>query len=173
MRRLVLVCCLASVVGTPAPIAAGAVSPKDAWPRVYIKNPRTAGAVLRALNGAARRLTDERCQAVLSDFHDEQGRPLNARLKELDQTGLTYLPLVVFLDGSSMTQCTKQDSFAYTAQGARTVFVCGQRFERVLLDNPPRAEAVIIHEALHTLGLGENPPSSLEITQQVMRRCWR
>ena len=29
--------------------------------------------------------------------------------------------------------------------------------------NPPYIEAVIIHEMTHTLGLRENPPSSLEI----------
>jgi len=29
----------------------------------------------------------------------------------------------------------------------------------------------IIHEMLHTLGLGENPPSSREITQRVNERC--
>jgi hypothetical protein len=33
--------------------------------------------------------------------------------------------------------------------------------------------AVIIHEMLHSLGLGENPPSSKEITLRVMQRCWR
>jgi hypothetical protein len=30
---------------------------------------------------------------------------------------------------------------------------------------------LIIHEMLHTLGLGENPPSSREITQRVTERC--
>ena len=33
------------------------------------------------------------------------------------------------------------------------------------------AVATLIHEALHTLGLGENPPSSTEITERVLRRC--
>jgi hypothetical protein len=34
-----------------------------------------------------------------------------------------------------------------------------------------RAEAVVIHEVLHTLGLDENPPSSDQITTRVERRC--
>jgi hypothetical protein len=34
-----------------------------------------------------------------------------------------------------------------------------------------RAEAYVIHEMLHSLGLGENPPSSLAITAKVMSRC--
>jgi hypothetical protein len=33
------------------------------------------------------------------------------------------------------------------------------------------AEVYVIHEMLHTLGLGENPPSSQEITQAVVKRC--
>jgi len=33
------------------------------------------------------------------------------------------------------------------------------------------AEAVIIHETLHSLGLGENPPTSDEITRRVFSRC--
>jgi hypothetical protein len=32
---------------------------------------------------------------------------------------------------------------------------------------------MIIHEELHSLGLGENPPDSKEITQQVIARCGR
>jgi len=38
-------------------------------------------------------------------------------------------------------------------------------------ENPWLSEFMVIHEMLHTLGLGENPPSSFEITEQVMRRC--
>jgi hypothetical protein len=30
---------------------------------------------------------------------------------------------------------------------------------------------MVIHEILHTLGLGENPPTSIEITQRVESRC--
>ena len=38
-------------------------------------------------------------------------------------------------------------------------------------DDPTWAEVVVIHEALHTLGLGENPPSSAEISIRVAARC--
>ena len=36
---------------------------------------------------------------------------------------------------------------------------------------PFYAEAVIIHETLHSLGLGENPPSSQAITHRVLQQC--
>jgi hypothetical protein len=32
-------------------------------------------------------------------------------------------------------------------------------------------EILLIHEFLHTLGLGENPPTSDAITQRVAVRC--
>ena len=34
-----------------------------------------------------------------------------------------------------------------------------------------QTEVILIHETLHTLGLGENPPSSREITSRVLARC--
>jgi hypothetical protein len=38
-------------------------------------------------------------------------------------------------------------------------------------ENRRRLVASLIHEVLHTLGLGENPPSSAEITERVLRHC--
>jgi hypothetical protein len=32
---------------------------------------------------------------------------------------------------------------------------------------------MLIHEELHSLGLGENPPSTHEINEQIARRCGR
>ena len=37
--------------------------------------------------------------------------------------------------------------------------------------DPGIAANVVIHEMLHTLGLEENPPTSEEITRQVVKRC--
>ena len=39
--------------------------------------------------------------------------------------------------------------------------------------DPIRKSAVVLHETLHTLGLGENPPSSAVITQRVIWSCAR
>jgi len=43
------------------------------------------------------------------------------------------------------------------------VVICGQQFWQAYRENPFRVEALVIHEMLHTLGLGENPPSAMEI----------
>jgi hypothetical protein len=48
------------------------------------------------------------------------------------------------------------------------VFVCIAPFAE---QRPGIRENTLIHEMLHSLGLGENPPSSGEINGQVMRRC--
>jgi hypothetical protein len=151
--------------------ASAAVAGEGDWPRVRMATPTAAHTLRRALDGASQRLRSPRCQRLLSEFSDERGRPLRARLDELQTNATSYLPLVVFLDGSERSQCrTNMGLFAYTTRGSRVVFVCG-RFERGWYRNPPRAEAVLIHEALHTLGLGEDPPTSVEITRRVQFYC--
>jgi hypothetical protein len=133
-----------------------------------------AAAVVRwALVGAAKRLARAECQAVYSDFHDLAGRPLHERLAELGETEPGYLRIVLFRDGSSHKRCASSGITAFTAPGYRVVYICERQFERLWRNSTRLAEAVLIHEALHTLGLGENPPSSLEITRQVLRRCAR
>jgi hypothetical protein len=48
------------------------------------------------------------------------------------------------------------------------VYVCGGAFRDL---DAKRREQVLIHEMLHSLGLGENPPSTHEINDAVWRRC--
>jgi hypothetical protein len=52
----------------------------------------------------------------------------------------------------------------------RRVFVC-KAFAEFQLRQPGVAESMVIHEALHTLGLGENPPTPMEITNRIYGRC--
>ncbi len=79
---------------------------------------------------------------------------------------------MIFHDGFGTGLCQKRAVWASTWPGGTIVFVCspqfGEREARERLD----AEAVLIHEMLHTLGLGENPPSAGEITNDVIRRCY-
>jgi hypothetical protein len=39
------------------------------------------------------------------------------------------------------------------------------------LRNGHEVEAMVIHEMLHSLGLGEDPPSGREINLRVLMRC--
>jgi hypothetical protein len=78
----------------------------------------------------------------------------------------------VFFDGSTEPRC-HAGALAFTTPGARVVYVCGLRFWRQWTERPHYTEAAVIHEALHTLGLGEDPPSSEQITQEVLAYCYR
>jgi hypothetical protein len=85
-------------------------------------------------------------------------------------TGPEYLALIYFADGSDGGRCGADNVLANTTPGSRHVAVC-RRFARVYRDDRTWAEVVVIHEALHTLGLGENPPTSFEISTRVASRC--
>jgi hypothetical protein len=156
-----------------AAASAGAAAPDQAnWPRVVMRDPYAQGALLWALHSAAEQLAQPACEAVLSDFTAEDGRPLQEKLEAMGLTPAGYLPFILFRDGSNLSTCTRSDSvIAFTAPGHRVVYLCTRRFQDLWRRDPRTARAVVIHEALHTLGLGENPPSSLQITRTVRHRC--
>jgi hypothetical protein len=128
-------------------------------------------ALLAAVMGARRRLEQPECQRLFSEFSDASGRPLQDALDALGQTGSGYLGLVVFADASARPHCNAGGSFAFTTPGSRVVYVCGAQLKDAVDQNLAKAEAVVIHEMLHSLGLGENPPTSSEITARVSARC--
>lgn len=128
------------------------------------------GQVRRAVQGAARRLEEPSCAAVLNDFHDGAGRALQDRLAETDLDPAAYARTVFFYDGSVEGRCRRPGVYAFTAPGSRVVRACRSLAWLAATDGP-RAEAVVIHELLHTLGLQEGPPASEEITTAVERRC--
>jgi hypothetical protein len=81
-----------------------------------------------------------------------------------------YVGLIPFLDGSRHPLCRKTTVALVASPGVRRVYVC-KAFADFQLRQPGVAESMVIHEILHTLGLGENPPTSMEITQRVEARC--
>jgi hypothetical protein len=129
-----------------------------------------AGAVRRAREGALRKLGDAECQKLLLDFKDTSGRTLQESLSEWTMTPADYASLIPFLDGSRQPLCRKTKTALVSSPGVRRIYVC-QSFADLQVRQPGLAESMVIHELLHTLGLGENPPTSLEITQRVEARC--
>ena len=129
-----------------------------------------ARAVTSARTGALRRLESEECRKVLTDFTDAEGRTLRQNLDEWGASPAEYVGLIPFVDGSSQALCRKTKTALVASPGVRRVFVC-RTFAEVQLRQPGVAESMVIHEVLHTLGLGENPPTSTEITQRVEARC--
>jgi hypothetical protein len=156
----------------PSPAAEPAAN-RTSSPRyaIHIDHEPTANLLRRLLDGAHERLANARCQRVLDDFSDRDGRSLRARLDELGHSPESYLGLIIFYDGRTHPRCGVKNVLAVTHVGSRVVHVCPRQLDSRARRNPRWTEATLIHEALHTLGLGENPPSSQEITQAVMRHC--
>jgi len=159
---------MTAVVMAAAP---GRVQPGFHAARGLELSPMHAAAVDRAVAGASRRLASPQCRRVFDEFHDAAGAPLQDRLDTLGIGAADYLSLVVFADGSGRRTCHRDDVLAVTAPGSRVVYVCGRVFNDAAARKASQAEIAVIHEALHTLGLGENPPDSREITRRVAERC--
>ena len=147
-------------------------SASTSW-RVYIEDPYVRDAARRMIEEAAHWLSFPECQQLLLDFADESGQPLRRKLAELRVTAVEYLRLIVFEDGTNRSRCRQSGILAFTGPGSRVIYLCGRDFMRAAERAPEDVRAAVIHEMLHSLGLGENPPSSREITRQVRQRCWR
>lgn len=161
------------VLAVAVAVTSGVVEAQDRVFAVHIAHPATADTVRRVLAGAARRLERPGCQRVLDDFKGARGRPLRESLDAVGVSGADYLSLLVFYDGAHEPRCERGVIPAVTEVGSRVVRVCPEAFRRLAWRDPGTAEAIVIHEALHSLGLGENPPSSLEITTRVWSACRR
>jgi hypothetical protein len=152
-----------------AAVVAGADG-NDAFKNVRLVQTPHRFAVAQALSGAVRQLEHIECQALLDEFHDASGRPLRANLEPARFEAPEYLRGWVFFYDAPERACGNAN-LAVTRPGSRAIFVCGPRFARDLKRNSRHAEAILIHEMLHSLGLGENPPSSDHITARVEQRC--
>ena len=133
-----------------------------------------AGMEGRALERARARaialLEGDPCRQLFSDFKDAEGRILKEKLDALGQTPAEYLGSVQFLNGEVQPLCRRSTVQMATTGKSRYVYVCPQ-FLRLQDRRPELAPVLVIHEALHTLGLGENPPTSMEITGRIFERC--
>lgn len=128
--------------------------------------------VRHVIDGARRRLLDAGCQQLLGDFADGEGNSLWDNLHAGGLTPVQHLSQIWFVDATGEPLCENAAVAAYTTPRGRVVFVCGARFTAAAGSLcGPAGEMIVIHEFLHTLGLGENPPTSDQITRQVWRRC--
>jgi hypothetical protein len=126
--------------------------------------------VEQVLEGAARRFDSASCAELLATFTDRDDRPLADALAASGRSASAYLDAILFYDGKHDERCGQKWILAVTMPGIRVVKIC-PAFLAMSRWDPDEAEATLIHEALHTLGLGENPPSSRDITAQVLKHC--
>jgi hypothetical protein len=163
-----------ALVGLLAGSTAGAASHEKQGlpPNVQIREAYAQVAVFEAVARASERLARPECQQLLTDFADAAGQPLRAVMEARGFEADTYMRYMRFYDGTIHPRCERDGIYALTLNpGSRIVYVCPHRFLDVFRKNPSLAEAYLIHEMLHSLGLGENPPSSEEITDRVVHRC--
>jgi hypothetical protein len=170
-----MVACASWFVGNVATVRAtqcpGTAPTSEAF-HIDSPYPMVRKQLQRAISGAARRLSQCGCQTIFRDFLDDARQPLDSRFDALHQSSAEYLYTLRFVDSRDTPYCVAhRDIAAYTARGSHVIHICGARFESAFLHDPATSEVVIIHELLHALGLGENPPSESEITHQVFARC--
>jgi hypothetical protein len=146
-------------------------APSTLAAKARLQDVRSNEAVRMALLGAHERLGDPACRRIFTDFTSIDGKRLDEVLAQDGATGQGFLSLLFFYDASRHLACGDGGRLAYTKPKSRVIFVCGQRFRQKREWNPATSEALIIHELLHALGLGEDPPTSVAITAQVLERC--
>jgi hypothetical protein len=130
-------------------------------------------SVRRALDDAARKLENPRCRRVFGEYRDRDGRTLLENLHASGLDGPTHLRSLTFASGGYHADCRQPNVLALATPGRDVIYICGpQFFQRQRLD-PGFMAALMIHEQLHALGLGENPPHSQEITAKVISHCGR
>ena len=138
-------------------------APRESWPLIRIPDPLARRATIAALESASAQFADADCRRILTDFDDGNGRSLADRLSSVAVDVHVYLTMVTFIDDSRHKRCAS-GVLVFTAPGSRVVRVCAEELRRINAQQADYVVATIIHEILHTLGLGENPPSSREMS---------
>jgi hypothetical protein len=136
------------------------------------RDPALARAINVVVPRAAEKLRNERCQQLLSEFQDGNGRTLQENLEARGETASGYLRWLIFVNAAEDGFCVRGTPVAATNPGDRIIRLCSA-FRAIALSDPAHAANLVIHEELHSLGLGENPPSSYEITRKVVKHCGR
>jgi len=162
---------LALAVGVTICVAAVPAGAASGAPTIHFFAGTERFAIMRAIDGAARRLASPDCQRVLTDFTDPEGHTLAENLSRLGKTPIEFFNSLYLWDDRETPRCLRRGTLAFTAPGQVVIRICSRRFKEVALEQPRFGDAVLIHEMLHALGLGENPPRSRDITQQVLARC--
>jgi hypothetical protein len=127
--------------------------------------------VRHTVEGARARVATASCQGLLEEFKTPDGTSLKERLESDGSSLEARLQGLHFFDASELPACRSSGIYAFTRPALGAVYVCTSRFTAARLQDPALAEAVVIHELLHTIGLGEYPPTPEHITARVKDRC--
>jgi hypothetical protein len=168
MRFPVLVLALGTASGT-SPRAAGMEAPLAA----IVARAVPPGAVTFALESAralaAAHLGLTACREIFEELPDVTGRPVARRLEAAERSPSSAFARLSFVPAAD-GPCTSGDVAAWSVAGDLRVRVCGRVFAAVAGRDPHEAAAILIHEALHTLGIAEDAAHE-PLTAFVRRRC--
>lgn len=135
-------------------------------------DPSFGPRVAEAVADAAARLDTMPCALVLSDFVDSRtGLTLAENLAATGRSASQHVATLLFRRPSSLRPFGGRRVFAFTTPASPVVFLCRDDLLRV--QNQHRlVTAIVIHEVLHTLGLREDSPTSVAVTERVLARCF-
>ena len=150
-------------------VPAGASAPvaPQSDPEILGLSPAARFAIRRAHQA----LEDPACRQIFLDFRDAAGHSLQERLDSLGWSAQRYLESIRFDDSEEPRLCREGRTLAMTVPGGRVVFLCRSKFSNLIRREPSALWVAILHEELHSLGLGENPPTSEDISRRVAERC--
>jgi hypothetical protein len=138
-------------------------------PRLLSLTPADRQAVQWSLGIATKQLRHAECLKVFEEFRLPGG---STPRQNLDQTGLSaeeFLGTLEWESGAVSGRC-EPGALLATTREAKRISVC-PGFAKIVASRPAFGATLIIHEQLHALGLGENPPLSTYITARVYHWC--
>lgn len=135
-------------------------------------DPSFGPRVAEAVADAARRLDAPSCALVLSDYEDAKtGLTLAESLAATGRTASEHVESLWFRGASRLRPFAGRRVFAFTVPASAVVYLCREDLLRI--QNQPRLlTAIVLHEVLHSLGLRDDHPSSVAITERVLERCF-
>jgi hypothetical protein len=167
MRIRAAVLALALAAGTKTP-AAGTGAPSGAFPPRTGPPGSSAFGLEAARDLALERLGTGGCRAIFEELRDFTGRPAARRLAEGERSPSSHFARLQFLEGVD-GPCASSLA-AWSVTGDPRVRLCGREFRAIASRDRREAAAILIHEALHTLGVGEDAARE-PLTSYVRRRC--
>lgn len=167
MRIRAVVLAIALGFGTNAPMAR-AEPPQS----VFAARRLPPGPLARIL-GPARDLAVERlgrtdCRKIFEEVHDFTGRPVARRLEAGERSPASHFARLTFVE-SPDGPCAA-NIVAWSVAGDARIRICSREFSAVAGRDRRGAAAILIHEALHTLGVAEDAAKEA-LTSYVRRRC--
>jgi hypothetical protein len=156
------------VSGTKAS-SAGPESPLASFAARTVPRGALSHAVDPARSLAAERLGTDACRGIFEELPDFTGRPAARRLEAGERSPSAHFARLRFLE-STEGPCREDAAAAWSVAGDPRVRVCPRTFGAVAARDRREAAAILIHEALHTLGVGEDAAKE-PLTTYVRRHC--